>query len=91
MRMHLLPVPGRWSAGGQRLLELSFQVGEWGGRGGGVWSEEVRWLNLCPWHLSDLGPIMATWASQGELQAVKLSRSDRLLSPHLANSRLDRE
>ena len=56
-----------------------------------MWSEEARWLSLCPWYLSDLGPIMATWACQGELQAVKLSRSDRLLSPHLATSRLDRE
>lgn len=34
----------------------------------------------------DLGPIMATWASWGVLQVVELSRSDRLLFPHLATS-----
>lgn len=35
--------------------------------------------------ICDPGPIMATWASWGALEAVKL-RSDKLLFPHLAAS-----
>ena len=34
-----------------------------GGRGG---AKETRWLHLCLWRQSNLGSIMATWASQGD-------------------------
>lgn len=49
-------------SGGQWLLELTFQVAQWGARG----SHETRWLRLCLWLWSDLGSVTATWASRGD-------------------------